>query len=508
MRPNTPGLRSLEGERMRQQKSAKAILRHTRPCRRAERDRETHQTYLSVMKETQDSMAEMPDPTAGRSGRKPQETGVGASSVRTREGTECQGSERLMEVVVERSNMTAAYKRVVKNAGSAGVDGMSVDELKPYLAREWERIKSELLDERYTPHPVRQVEIPKPDGRGMRKLGIPTVIDRLIGQAVHQVLEPIFDLGFSGSSYGFRHGRSAHQAIEQARQYVAEGRRWVVDIDLEKFFDRVNHDILMARVARKVKDKRLLRLIRRYLQAGIMVDGLTTVRNEGTPQGSPLSPLLSNIMLDDLDKELERRGHAFCRYADDCNIYVRSEHAGERVMASITGFLERKLKLRVNKVKSSVGRPWKLKMLGYSMTWDKRPRLRVAEQSVKRLKAKLRELFGKGRGRNIGKLIEELSTVLRGWVQYFKLSEVKTTLEELDQWIRRKLRNILWRQWKRPYTRAKKLMNRGLDEERAWMSATNGRGAWWNAGASHMNAAYTKRDFSQMGLPSLLHAIS
>lgn len=448
-------------------------------------------------------MVEMPDSIPGSSGRKSQETGVGASSVTTREENTCQERERLMEVVVERANMTAAYKRVVRNKGTAGVDGMTVDELQPYLTGEWERIKSELLDDRYTPQAVLQVEIPKPDG-GMRKLGIPTVVDRLIGQAIHQVLEPIFDPQFSESSYGFRRGRSAHLFVEQARRYIEEGRRWVVDIDLEKFFDRVNHDILMARVARKVKDKRLLRLIRRYLQAGIMVEGLETTRTEGTPQGSPLSPLLSNIMLDDLDKELERRGHAFCRYADDCNIYVRSQHAGERVMASITSFLERKLYLKVNKKKSTVGRPWKLKMLGYSVTWEKKPRLRVAEESVRRLKNNVRELLRRGRGRNIVGVIEELDMVLRGWAQYFKLNKVRITFEELDQWIRRKLRCILWKQWKRNYTRAKNLMKRGLDEVRAWVSATNGRGAWWNAGASHMNAAYTKSDFDGMGLVSLL----
>jgi len=276
---------------------------------------------------------------------------------------------------------------------------------------------------------------------------------------------------------------------------------------LEKFFDRVNHDMLMARVARKVKDKRLLRLIRRYLQAGIMRDGLETVRTEGTPQGSPLSPLLSNIMLDELDRELERRGHAFCRYADDCNIYVRSRHAGERVMASVTTFLERKLRLKVNKNKSTVNRPWKLKILGYSMTWNNKPRLRVAEQSIKRLKDKLREQFRSGRGRHIVKVIEELSTVLRGWVNYFKLCEVKIHFEVLDEWIRRKLRCIIWRQWKRARTRGKKLMNRGLDEARAWKSATNGRGPWWNAGAPHMNTAYTTSDFARMGLLSLLDSI-
>ena len=456
-----------------------------------------------MAKETQNSMAEMPDPNPEDSGRKPRSTGIGASSVATREENVYQERERLMEVVVERGNMSAAYKRVVRNKGASGVDGMNVDELKPYLTREWERIKSELLEGGYTPHPVLEVEIPKPNG-GMRKLGIPTAVDRLIGQAIHQVLEPIFDPGFSDSSYGFRKGRNAQMFVEQARGYIEEGRRWVVDIDLEKFFDRVHHDILMARVARKVKDKRLLRLIRRYLQAGIMVDGLETTRTEGTPQGSPLSPLLSNIMLDDLDKELERRKHAFCRYADDCNIYVRSLHSGERVMASITSFLEKKLRLKVNKKKSTVDRPWKLKMLGYSVTSERKPRLRVAEQSVKRLKDKLRELFRGARGRNIGTVIEELTSVLRGWVQYFKLNKVRKTFEELDQWIRRKLRCILWKQWKRNYTRARNLMNRGLDEVRAWSPATNGRGAWWNAGASHMNAAYTQLDFERMGLVSLL----
>jgi len=456
-----------------------------------------------MTKETQNSMAEMPDPIAEGSGRKPRSAGDGASSVTTREENVSQERERLMEVVVERGNMSAAYKRVVGNKGAPGVDGMNVDELKPYLAREWERIKSELLEGRYAPQPVLAVEIPKPDG-GMRKLGIPTVVDRLIGQAIHQVLEPVFDPEFSKSSYGFRKGRNAQMFAEQARCYIEEGRRWVVDIDLEKFFDRVNHDILMARVARKVKDKRLLRLIRHYLQAGIMIDGLETTRSEGTPQGSPLSPLLSNIMLDDLDKELERRGHAFCRYADDCNIYVQSRHAGERVMSSITSFLERKLRLKVSKKKSTVERPWKLKMLGYSVTAERYPRLRVAEQSVKRLKDKLREHFRRGRGRNIFDVIGELGPLLRGWAQYFKLNKVRAPFEELDQWIRRKLRCMLWRQWKRNNTRTRNLMNRGLDEARARKSAGNGRGPWWNAGASHMNAAYTKLDFDRMGLISLL----
>jgi len=411
-----------------------------------------------------------------------------------------------MEAVVERENMTAAYKRVMKNKGSAGVDGMSVDELLPFLRTRWERIKGELLEGRYTPQPVLQVEIPKPDG-GVRKLGIPTAMDRLIGQALHQVLEPIFDPTFSESSYGFRRGRSAQQAVEKARKHVTEGYRWVVDIDLEKFFDRVNHDVLMARLARRVKDKRILRLMRRYLQAGIMIDGLETVRSEGTPQGSPLSPLLSNVMLDELDKELERRGHRFVRYADDGNIYVKSKRAGERVMGSITAFLKKRLRLKVNAAKSAVDRPWKRKFLGYSMTHETKVRLRVAPRSVSRLKDKVREICRKGRGRNLIAVIEELSLVLRGWVQYFKLCEVKSVFEELDGWIRRRLRCIKWRQWKRVATRAKGLMKRGLDEARAWKSATNGRGAWWNSGASHMHDAFKKSNFDKMGLVSLLDTI-
>jgi len=310
----------------------------------------------------------------------------------------------------------------------------------------------------------------------MRQLGIPTVTDRLIQQALHQVMYPLFDPGFSERSYGFRPGRSAHQAVRQAREYVSEVRRWVVDMDLEKFFDRVNHDILMARVARRVKDKRALRLIRRYLQAGMMEGGLVTQRAEGTPQGGPLSPLLSNILLDDLDKELEKRGHAFCRYADDCNLYVRSKRAGERVMASITRYLHERLKLRVNPEKSAVDRPWNRKFLGYSITSNRKPLLKAAPRSVERLKSKLRVLFRQGRGRNIPAFIRELAPILRGWINYFCLAEVKGIVEELDGWIRRKLRGLYWRQWKRSYTRAKKPDETGIERstcmvlghQRAW----------------------------------------
>ena len=433
------------------------------------------------------------------------EEGLGASKVTARREDSGPETEQLLEAVVERENLWLALKRVERNSGAAGVDKMTVEQLRAYLREHWLRIKEELLAGAYQPLPVRKVEIPKATGKGMRMLGIPTVVDRLLQQALHQVLSPLFEPSFSESSYGFRAGRSAQQAVLKAREYVREGRRWVVDIDLEKFFYRVNHDVLMSRLARRIKDKRVLRLIRRYLQAGMMSNGLTTARREGTPQGGPLSPLLSNILLDELDQELERRGHKFCRYADDCNIYVRSRSAGERVMKSITRFLERRLRLRVNVEKSAVARPWERKFLGYSLTWHRESRLKVAATSVQRLKAKLREIFRRGRGRNLGKLIEaELTPLLRGWMNYFRLAEGKGIFDELDSWIRRKLRCVIWRQWKRSLARAKGLMKRGLGEVQAWTSATNGRGPWWNAGASHMHAAFPKSYFDRCGLLSLL----
>jgi RNA-directed DNA polymerase len=345
-----------------------------------------------------DRRVEIPDSHPEGSRRNRRADGLGASKVTARRETLEPETEQLMEAVVERENMWRALKQVERNKGAAGVDKMAVEQLRAYLREHWLRIKEELLADDYHPQPVLKVEIPKPDGKGMRMLGIPTVVDRLIQQALQQILSPLFEPDFSESSYGFRPNRSAQQAVLQAREYVKEGRRWVVDLDLEKFFDRVNHDILMSRLARRIKDKRILSLIRRYLQAGMMSNGLTTARREGTPQGGPLSPLLSNILLDELDKELERRGHKFCRYADDCNIYVQSRSAGVRVMKSITSFLDQRLRLQVNAEKSAVARPWERKFLGYSMTANRKPRLKVAKESVKRLKGKLREIFRRGQG--------------------------------------------------------------------------------------------------------------
>jgi RNA-directed DNA polymerase len=393
----------------------------------------------------------------------------------------------LMDAVVERSNLWAAYRRVVSNRGAPGVDGLPVDQFADWLKMHWPSVKAALLEGRYMPEVIRAVDIPKPAG-GVRTLGIPTVLDRLIQQALHQVLQPIFEPGFSESSYGFR----------------PEGRRWVVDIDLEKFFDRVNHDILMSRIARQVKDDRVLKLIRRYLEAGLMREGMAQQRREGTPQGGPLSPLLSNILLTDWDRELERRGHAFCRYADDCNIYVRSKAAGERLLIGMTAFLAKRLKLKVNEAKSACDRPWKRKFLGYSMTVHRQTRLRIAPDSLKRLTGRVKTLLRKGRGRSLSHTIETLNPVLRGWINYFRFTQSKRVLEELDGWIRRRLRCLLWRQAKHRQGRTTMLRRQGLPEDRAWRSAHNGQGPWWNAGASHMGTAFPKRFFDRQGLVSML----
>ena len=408
-----------------------------------------------------------------------------------------------MEAVTDRANMMLAYQRVVENKGAAGVDNLSTLDLKPWLKQHWQGMKVSLAAGSYLPRAIRKVDIPKPNG-DTRTLGVPTVVDRLIQQAIAQRLSPLVEPHFSHSSYGFRPNRNAWQAVQQAQQYIRSGKRWVVDMDLEKFFDRVDHDILMSKLANLIEDKRPLKLIRRFLEADMMDNGQRVTRDRGMPQGGPLSPLLSNILLDSLDKELERRGHSFCRYADDCNIYVSSQKAGESLLTDITEFLSKELKLQVNADKSAVAKPWERKFLGYSFTRHKESRVKIAAQSVSRFKDKIREMTTRHCSRSINETIHVMTPVLRGWISYFRLTKVKGVLEELDGWIRRKLRCLLWRQWKRVYTRARNLMKAGLTEERAWWSATNQRGAWWNAGASHMNQAFRKEWFDKMGLISLL----
>ena len=454
-----------------------------------------------------DKMSGISEPVESETGQYPGSYLAGVSSSGAiRDGID-PDTDNLLERMVERNNMMAAYRKVLRNKGSSGVDNMTVDQLHSHLLANWQSIRKALLEGRYIPQLVMRVEIPKPGGKGKRLLGIPTVTDRLIQQALHQVLSPLFDRDFSNSSYGFRPGRSAHQAVLAAKEYASEGKRWVIDLDLEKFFDKVNHDILMSRLARKVKDKRILKLIRRYLNAGIMADGIVSVPSQGTPQGGPLSPLLSNIILDDFDKELERRNLSFCRYADDCNIYVGSLRAGERILESITGFLETKLKLMVNRAKTKVDRPWKRTFLGYTLTSHRIPRLKVSPDSVKRLKGKVKILCRKGRGRSLPATIAGLKPILRGWFNYFRLAEVKNTFEDLDKWLRRRLRCILWRQWKRPKTRFRKLIQMGISEKTARLSACNGRGAWWNSGKPHMNLAFPKKYFDSLGLYSFVDSL-
>src|SRR5580700_9948622 len=356
-------------------------------------------------------------------------------------GTETPASaNRLMEEVCERENLKEALRRVKANQGSAGVDGMTVGGISDYLKQHWPAIREQLLSGTYEPKPVRRVEIPKPDG-GVRKLGIPTVLDRFIQQAVMQVLQSKWDRTFSDHSYGFRPGRSA-------QQYMADGYRWCVDLDLEKFFDRVSHDKLMARIETRIGDRRLLRLIRSFLKAGVMEGGLVSPVDEGTPQGGPLSPLLSNIVLDEFDRELERRGLRFARYADDCNLYVRSRRAGERVMASITRFITTKLKLKVNQQKSAVARPWERKFLGFSFTWNREPKRRVAPKAVARFKEKVRELTQRSKGVSVERMAEPLARYLRGWIGYFGKCQTPSVLEGLESWFRRRLRSAIWKQWK------------------------------------------------------------
>ncbi len=416
------------------------------------------------------------------------------------------GTERLMEEVCERENCQQALKRVKANKGSPGVDGMTVSELPDYLKQHWPAIREQLLSGTYRPQPVRRVEIDKPDGSGVRKLGVPTVLDRFIQQAVLQVLQRRWDRTFSDHSYGFRPGRSAHQAVARAQAYVAEGFRWVVDLDLEKFFDRVCHDKLMARIAQRISDQRLLKLIRAFLTAGVMENGLVSAVDEGAPQGGPLSPLLSNLVLDELDRELERRGHRFVRYADDSNVYVRSERAGQRVMASLTAFITRRLNLKVNSEKSAVARPVDRKVLGFSFTSEQQPRRRIAPKAIVRFKERVRELTSRTRGVSLERMVEELSTYLRGWRNYFGFCQTPSVLHSLEQWLRRRLRSVLWKQWKRGRRRFAELRTRGIGLQLAAKTAGSAHGPWHLANSHALAIALPNAYFDSLGLPRLLDA--
>jgi RNA-directed DNA polymerase len=407
----------------------------------------------------------------------------------------------LMEKVCERENLVRAWQRVRGNKGAPGVDGMTIDDAKSYLREHWPDIRSQLLAGAYRPQPVKRVEIPKPDG-GVRKLGVPCVVDRLIQQALLQVLQKRWDPTFSEHSYGFRPGRSAHQAVAQAQRYVAEGYSVVVDLDLEKFFDRVNHDGLMARVAARIADKRVLKLIRAFLNAGVMEDGLVRPVDEGTPQGGPLSPLLSNLVLDDLDKELARRKLRFCRYADDCNIYVRSRRAGERVMASVSRFLTLRLKLKVNETKSAVARPEERKFLGFSISNDGSER-RIAPKALDKFKARIRDMTCRTRGKSLPQVVDELKPYLIGWRSYFDFCQTPRVLTNLEAWTRRRLRMYLWRQWQNGHNRFKELRRRGVPKFLAAVAAGSPTGFWRMSGHPAVQMALRNHAFDALGLPRL-----
>src|ERR1700687_1988435 len=412
-------------------------------------------------------------------------------------------TNRLMEEVCERENLKAALRQVKANKGSPGVDGMTVVGIKDYLKQHWPAIREQLLNGTYEPKPVRRVEIPKPDG-GVRKLGIPTVLDRFIQQAVMQVLQRRWDRTFSDYSYGFRPGRSAQQAVAQAQQYIAEGHGWCVDLDLEKFFDRVNHDKLMGQVAKRVADKRLLKLIRAFLNAGEMENGLVSPSGEGTPQGGPLSPLLSNLVLDELDRELDRRGPCFVRYADDCNIYVRSERAGQRVMESITQFITQKLELKVNEAKSAVARPQERKFLGFSFTAGPEVKRVIAPKALDRFKRRVREITRRAKGVSMTTTIEELAPYMRGWRGYFGFCETPEVLLSLTRWVRLRLRAAMWRQWKTPRRRREALIELGVRFPLASNTAGSGLGPWYLAKAKALSVGLSNAYFKSLGLPSLV----
>jgi RNA-directed DNA polymerase len=412
-------------------------------------------------------------------------------------------TNRLMEEVCERENLKEALRRVKANKGSAGVDGTTVGGITDYLKQHWPAIREQLLNGTYEPRPVRRVEIPKPDG-GVRKLGIPTVLDRFIQQAVMQVLQRQWDRTFSESSYGFRPGRSAQQAVAQAQQYIAEGHGWCVDLDLEKFFDRVNHDKLRGQIAKRVEDKRLLKLIRAFLNAGVMENGLVSPSVEGTPQGGPLSPLLSNLVLDELDRELERRGHRFVRYADDCNVYVRSERAGQRVMESVTQFITQKLRLKVNEAKSAVARPQERKFLGFSFSAGPEVKRVIAPKALDRFKRRVREITRRAKGVSMKTTIEELAPYMRGWRGYFGFCETPEVLIGLTRWVRLRLRAAMWRQWKTPRRRREALIELGVRTRLASNTAGSGLGPWYLAKAKALSVGLSNAYFKSLGLPTLV----
>lgn len=408
----------------------------------------------------------------------------------------------LWEVVWERQNLLRAMKRVERNGGAAGIDGMTTEELRPYLNEHWLEIRAALEAQTYRPEPVRRVEIAKPDG-GTRQLGIPTVLDRLLQQAISQVLTPLFEPLFSEHSYGFRPGRSAHQAMRQAQTFVQEGYEWVVDIDLEKFFDRVNHDKLMARVARMVGDKRVLKLIRAYLNAGVMINGVVMETEEGTPQGGPLSPVLSNVMLNDLDWELEKRGHRFVRYADDCNIYVRTPRAGERVMESVKAYLEKKLKLKVNSKKSKVDKARQVKFLGFSFFKRKGiVQIRLANRTKERFMEKLRHLTKRTRSGKQEQILEDINHYVIGWIGYYRLADTPSVFEELDSWIRRRLRQLIWKRWKRGPTRYRELVKLGVPKRWAQEGA-GGKSPWHMSASPVIQEALSNAYWQNSGLRSI-----
>src|SRR6185369_11726024 len=411
-------------------------------------------------------------------------------------------TNRWMEEICERANLKQALQQVKANKGSAGVDGMTVGGITDYLKQHWPAIREQLLSGTYEPKPVRRVEIPKPDG-GVRKLGIPTVLDRLIQQAVMQVLQKQWDSTFSEHSYGFRPGRSAHQAVAQAQRYIAAGNGWVIDLDLEKFFDRVNHDKRMGQIAKRVEDKRLLKLIRAFLNAGVMENGLVSPTDEGAPQGGPLSPLLSNLVLDELDRELERRGHRFARYADDCNIYVRSERAGQRVMSGVTRFITRRLKLKVNQTKSAVARPQERKFLGFSFTSNREPKRRIAPKALERFRAKIRELTRRTRGISPREMIRQTADYLRGWRGYFGFCQTPSVLADLDSWIRRRLRCVIWKQWKRGPRRFAALRQLGVSKPLAAKTAGSAHGPWRISRSPALSYGLPDKLFAWLGLPTL-----